>query len=246
MAYYVLDENNNKIEALDKQGVLAAINQAAADGTLQNLVANAAFIDKLKCCVSGETFKIAFVTQAKYNELFASGGVQPNTYYFIIDDTAAEDINEQLEILTNTVNELVGNVGANLFKVDRFEPTNFNYNSCVYDKSKSGVTSFDISSLLRFGKTFKDTIGLSGRIKAVDSQKVETTIPFNFLWVDYESATIFKGESTSGGTTLKYVDFILNSSNRLYLNGVSEVNVLSGSNKTFEYAYIYNLNIYYK
>lgn len=97
MAFYVLDENNNKVEAYDKEGVLALLNQAIADGSLENIVADAAFVTKLKCCVDGGTFQIAFITQAKYNELATNKTLLENTYYFIVDDTTADGINEQLE-----------------------------------------------------------------------------------------------------------------------------------------------------
>lgn len=96
MAFYVLDENNNKVEALDKEGVLAVLAQAIADGSLENVTADAAFISKVKCCVSGETHKMAFITQTKYNELVAAGKLQENTYYFITDDTSYEDLDEAL------------------------------------------------------------------------------------------------------------------------------------------------------
>lgn len=106
MAYYVLDENNNKVEAFDKQGVLAILAQAIADGSLENITADSAFINKLKCCVSGTTYKIGFTTQAKYNELAAAGELVENTYYFIIDDTTAEDLEEKLNSLTTKLNEI--------------------------------------------------------------------------------------------------------------------------------------------
>lgn len=97
MAFYVLDENNNKIEALDKEGVLNAIEEAIRNGSLANLVADAGFITKLKCCVSGVTNKMGFITQAKYNELVANGLVEKNTLYYIYDDNTAEELNDQLE-----------------------------------------------------------------------------------------------------------------------------------------------------
>ena len=69
MGFYVLDENNNKVPAYDKEGVLALLAQAIEDGSLDSIVADSAFITKLKCCVGGGTYNIAFIDQAKYNEL---------------------------------------------------------------------------------------------------------------------------------------------------------------------------------
>ena len=96
MAFYVLDDNNNKIEALDKEGVLNAIEEAIRNGSLANLVADAGFITKLKCCVSGSTNKMGFITQAKYNELEAADLVEKNTAYLIYDDPTLENIENEL------------------------------------------------------------------------------------------------------------------------------------------------------
>ena len=95
--HFVLDDNNNKVEAYDKEEVLALLNQAIKDGSLANLVADAAFISKLKCCVGGSTHKIAFVTQAEYNRLYANGQILANCLYLIKDDTTADDINKHIE-----------------------------------------------------------------------------------------------------------------------------------------------------
>lgn len=106
MAFYVVDDNNNKFEALDKEGVIAALEKAIADGSIKDLVADEGFITKLKCCVSGTTYKMAFTTQANYNILASQGQLENNTFYYIIDDTTAEDLDYLLEQLTDAVNEL--------------------------------------------------------------------------------------------------------------------------------------------
>ena len=103
--FYVLDENNNKVEALDKEGVFAVLAQAIADGSLTSLVADAAFISKLKCCVSGDEHKVAFVSTAKYNELATAGTIEANCLYYITDDTSYADFNKALEELTATIND---------------------------------------------------------------------------------------------------------------------------------------------
>lgn len=104
MAFYVLDDNNNRVEAYDKQGVLAVLNQAIKDGSLANIVSDSAFVSKIKCCVSGEVNQIAFVSQQKYNELKANELLRANTYYFITDDESAENINETFIRLTDELN----------------------------------------------------------------------------------------------------------------------------------------------
>lgn len=106
MKYYVLDENKNLVEAFDKQGVLSVLAQAIEDGSLANITADSGFINKIKCCVGGSTNYIAFITQAKYNELKANDEVQENTYYFIIDDTTAEEIDTALVDLDSAISSL--------------------------------------------------------------------------------------------------------------------------------------------
>lgn len=104
--FYVLDENNNKIEAFDKLGVLNAIETAIADGSLANLVADAAFVNKFKCCVSGQTNFMGFITQSKYNEMLASGEIPENSCLFITDDNETECFEEQFNELVKMVNQL--------------------------------------------------------------------------------------------------------------------------------------------
>lgn len=86
MAKYVLDENNNKIEVTDEVGNTT--------------------VHEVKCCVSNTPYKMAFVTQAKYNELKAAGLLQLNAIYEIIDDTTADEIEAQLLAQGNTIKEM--------------------------------------------------------------------------------------------------------------------------------------------
>ena len=107
MAFFVLDENHNLIEAYDKEGVLAVLEQAIADGSLSGITADSAFVSQLKCCVSGQANKVAFVTQAKYNELKASNMLLSNCLYFVIDDTTADDIDRILSELSEKMTSIL-------------------------------------------------------------------------------------------------------------------------------------------
>lgn len=104
--FFVIDENHNLVEAYDKEGVLAVLEKAIADGSLSDLVADASFVSKLKCCVSGQTNRVAFVTQAKYNELEAMGGLIANCYYFITDSSEVEDIDKALADINEALTAL--------------------------------------------------------------------------------------------------------------------------------------------
>lgn len=157
MKFYVLDENNNKAEALDKEGILAVLQQAIADGTLENIVADSAFISKIKCCVSGITNNVAFVTQNKYNELESTGQIRENTYYYITDDTTCEDIDKVLQGLTASVNELLKR--ATIVEVDGV----LKYGNMIIPQRKlissninvPATTGYDLTSILTLGKTYE-------------------------------------------------------------------------------------------
>ena len=110
--FYVLDENNNRIEAYSKEEVLAMLNKAIADGSLEGITADAAFISKIKCCVTGGTNNVAFITSAKYNELEAAGTLKEDTAYFITDDTTLDGLDEQLKALNRSITQLGSGLNA--------------------------------------------------------------------------------------------------------------------------------------
>lgn len=108
--FYVLDENKNLVEAFSKEEALSVFAQAIADGSLNGIVADAAFISKIKCCVNGITNNVAFVTTAKYNELEKAGMLKENTAYFITDDTTLDGLDTQIKSLTESLEEVKTNI----------------------------------------------------------------------------------------------------------------------------------------
>lgn len=116
MAFYVLDENNNKVEAYDKEGVLAVLEQAIENGSLEQITANSAFVTKLKCCVGGGTYKMAFITQEEYNELKTNSQLSSDTIYWITDDTTCEEINKALTSINNNITSINNRLDALGFK----------------------------------------------------------------------------------------------------------------------------------
>lgn len=94
---YVIDENGNRVESLSKEEILSTMQQAIDNKSLEGIDADSAFVSKLKCCVGGDTFGMAFVTQAKYNELKTQNKLVANTLYFITDDTTEENLEESIE-----------------------------------------------------------------------------------------------------------------------------------------------------
>ena len=110
--FFVLDENKNLKEALDKEGVYAALEKAIADGNLESIDSKSAFVSKFKCCVTGGTFKLAVTTQAKFNELATANKIESDTIYYIEDDTTLDDIEEMLDEHETYINDIANGVNA--------------------------------------------------------------------------------------------------------------------------------------
>lgn len=153
---YVLDDNNNKIPAYSKEEVLAVINKAIADGTLADIVADAAFISQIKCCVSGDTHLFAFVTQAKYNELKENNQLVNNCYYIIIDDTTADDLDEQLETINNSISETKAALNDVITRVDAlgFKEGAFGFSGSAQTNSIKKQGNYVIANLKYDGSDY--------------------------------------------------------------------------------------------
>lgn len=106
MAYYVLDDHNNKIAAFDQEGILAVLQQAIADQSLEDIDPDSAVASKLRSVINDTTHHIEFVTQAQYNTLEQGGELIEGCYYFITDDTTAEDIEDAIDALEDDVDAL--------------------------------------------------------------------------------------------------------------------------------------------
>ena len=150
---YVLDEKGNRVEGLSKEEMLAVLQQAIDDGSLAGIEKDSAFVSKLKCCVGGETFQVAFVTQAKYNELFKNNQLTDNTFYFITDDPTEENIEANIETLAKEIdatNEIIGNiiegkkVGNFIIPVKKIIGTNLNISQTTSEGGSFYVNLGDI------------------------------------------------------------------------------------------------------
>lgn len=84
--YYLLDENKNLVEVVNIEDNLFRTR-----------------LEKLHSEVNDTDHSIEFVTQAKYNQLQAQGQLVGNTYYFITDDTTAEDLESAIESNTEDI-----------------------------------------------------------------------------------------------------------------------------------------------
>ena len=100
------DTDKNKYEALDKAETLAAIQQIVEQGEIPSTLLNGVALT-LRNPIDNVDYKIAFCTQAEYNELEQGGELESNCYYYITDDTSwddfLEDANEVLEEIQEQV-----------------------------------------------------------------------------------------------------------------------------------------------
>lgn len=230
MPYYVLDENNNRQESYTKEEILSVLAQAIADGSLANISADAGFITKLKCCVSGTTVKEAFVTQAKYNELLASGSVESNTLYNIIDDTTIDDINETLKEQSESIEELTDKQQIMQF----IDTTDLPSEVTLYDGEYKEV---DLSSLMYANKSYKDVIGFSGCLEINGIAGGFFSSFYNYYALEAASFLVI----ITINSTVYYVNVLMgiNSKKHLYLRSIKELNGQTISNVKISSIYIY-------
>ena len=93
------DSNKSKVEILDKEEVYALLAEAIQSGQLPSVDDDTAFVTKLKDPHTGLTHRVCFLTQAQYNQLVAEGKLIGNTYYFITDDTTADDLEGAIDAI---------------------------------------------------------------------------------------------------------------------------------------------------
>ena len=97
------DADKNKYEAYTKQEVLEVIQEAISSGELPEEING--LVLTFKNPVDNQAYKIAFCTQAKYNELVAAGQIEENCYYFITDDSSFDDLENAITTLQTGVNQ---------------------------------------------------------------------------------------------------------------------------------------------
>lgn len=215
------DVDKNKYEAYDKAEVLALIQEVAESGELPDEING--LVITLKNYIDNQAYKIAFCTQAKYNELEASGTLETNCYYFITDDTSYDDIVESLNNinggLTDANNEIDDiNDGIDVIN-QRLDELGFDEGSFTFTNASS--TTASTNSIKKQGKrcianltlTFTATsqtmyinVPSGFRPKASTSIAILTTsglftYTFNsLLYTINTSGTISVGNLTNGNT----------------------------------------------
>jgi len=145
MKHIIDDLDKNKYEAYTKVETLAAIQEAISSGELPEEING--LVLTFKNPVDNQAYKIAFCTQAKYNELEAGGDLEENCIYYITDDTTLDDLNTTLDEIQSTLDWVVEKINTglknNITNVEcAFDFTEWNNSSASYNK---GVEIRDIS-----------------------------------------------------------------------------------------------------
>lgn len=95
------DQDKNKYEAYTKQEVLELLQEVIQSGELPEELNG--LVITLKNPIDNLGYKIAFCTQAKYNELQQAGEVEANCYYYITDDTSWDDFIDEVNGIIATM-----------------------------------------------------------------------------------------------------------------------------------------------
>lgn len=144
MAFYVIDDKNNKHEAYTKEEFLSLLEQIIEDESLAGVTAESGFITKFLNKVDGNTYGIAFCTQAEYNEMEQGGTLENNVIYYITDDDTFEALQELVEGLQENVEQLDDDVTTLDGKVDGLlNGTTKAKKAEEADKTKEALTIYD-------------------------------------------------------------------------------------------------------
>ena len=172
--YYVLDEHGNRKEAYTKEEFLSFMQQAIANGDLAGIDADSAFVSKLKCCVGGGTFQIAFATQELYNELKEQNKLITNTLYFITDDTTAESLEAIVEEVIKGIEGLDKTLGElPMSKVTEDENNVLHKGETIIPQKKILWQGYKKENVGRYTETaFSTSITLSEEIKQGDTIRI--------------------------------------------------------------------------
>ena len=202
MPNYAHDDNNNRIETLSKEEVYALLAAAIQQGQLPVLEQDTAFVTMVKSIIDGQAYKMAFCTQAQYNELVAQGQVQNNTMYYITDDTTLSDIETFINDLADYVDTFI--TGAQP-KLDLIWKENYD----VY----FGQPYYN--TIIR-GLTLKDGNG-NNILTSEDLPKTDLTIVststilvpnFKYAEITQSGLYLVEAHKTIGSVTYKYTVLI--------------------------------------
>lgn len=148
MKHVIDDQDKNKYEAYTKQEVLELIQEVAQSGELPEELNG--LVITLKNPIDNQGYKIAFCSQAEYNELEAGGQLESNCYYYITDDTSWDDFMED-------VNDVIENMQENIALLPRTQ-------ELMQQEASENQNEVDVNALINTN----DYIEVTGYIKDND------------------------------------------------------------------------------
>ena len=221
MKHLYNDVDKNKYEAYDKAEVLALIQEMAESGELPEEVNG--LVITLKNYIDNQAYKIAFCTQAKYNELEAAGTLETNCYYFITDDTSYDDLVASINNLNGGLNEAnddIDDINDDITTINqRLDDLGFDEGSFTFTNASS--TTASTNSIKKQGKrciaNLTLTFTATSQTMYIDAPsgfrpKANTSIAIvyqsglftytfmNLLYTINTSGTISVGNLTNGNT----------------------------------------------
>lgn len=197
MPNYAHDDNNNRIETLSKEEIYALLAAAIQQGQLPILEQDTAFVTMLKSILDGKAYKVAFCTQAQYNELEAEELLEADTYYFITDDTSYDDIVETIDNILVDIN----NLDSRVTTLESKRVTG----SITYSSSSSTLMSLiETHPNVRFWINYTTTVGA---VTIVNIMSVNFMASYSTAGTLTISAYYADGSSISDGETLYYEYF---------------------------------------
>lgn len=141
MKHIIDDADKNKYEAFTKEEVLEVIQEAISSGELPDEING--LVLRFKNPVDNQSYKIAFCTQAKYNELESGGQLEANCIYYITDDTTLEDLEDAIDDLNDRCDSINNQVTTNTNDINTLKPK---YINGYYD-DEDGLVLSNLQSL---------------------------------------------------------------------------------------------------
>lgn len=199
MKHIIDDQDKNKYEAYTKEEVLEVIQEAISSGELPEEING--LVLTFKNPVDNEGYKIAFCTQAKYNELEAGGQLEVNCYYYITDDSTFDDWNTIITDLQTDFEELRDEVEEAIETGLRYRVTSI---ECACDftqwnNSSNSVSSgneLNYASLRNYGTSTTNRVNIlpAGANSSIAEARVDYVSGDNG-YIDYQLQTIVAANS---------------------------------------------------
>lgn len=240
MKHIIDDLDKNKYEAYTKQETLAAIQEAISSGELPEEING--LVITLKNPIDNLGYKIAFCTQAKYNELEANEQLEVNCYYFITDDSTWDDWNTIINDLQSDFEELRDEVEEAIETGLRPRITSI---ECSLDFSKwnSGTNYFggsDVENYLSLRHTSSPSMYSDRRVNILPTG---TNVSIAEARVDYVSGDngYITFDLVTPSASNNYIDFTARQLTPIYCPNYSTSSTMVQRSTTFR---IYIKDIY--